>query len=109
MAHRSVGWDKETAVWWAGACHRVFCGGNRLFFAKLPFPPAHQQLRHACPTLRAQSGLTVAGRGSFELEHDLSVSEDGYVARGLADGNRHGFGLRSDSRRGLVAGSQARW
>jgi len=74
IAHGFVGWDKERVIWWAGACHRAFCVGNKLFPAKLPFPPAHQQLKHAChPTyaIRARA-LTITAITRSQQLHDHS-------------------------------------
>ncbi len=41
MIHQLVGWDKETAIWWAGACELTFHFDGMLFWERSPFPPAH--------------------------------------------------------------------
>ncbi len=57
MIHQLVGWDKETAIWWAGACELTFHFDWMLFWVRSPFPPAHHGLTHADPTLVELSGL----------------------------------------------------
>ncbi len=57
MIHQLVGWDKETAIWWAGACELTFHFDWMLCWVRSPFPPAHHGLTHAGPTLRESSGL----------------------------------------------------
>ncbi len=52
IIHQLVGWDKETATWWAGACELTFHFDWMLFWVRSPFPPAHQGFTHAGPTLR---------------------------------------------------------
>ena len=58
MIHQLVGWDKETAVWWAGACELTSHFDHMLCWVGLPFPPAHHGLTHAGPTLRESSRPT---------------------------------------------------
>jgi hypothetical protein len=36
-----VRWDKETAIWWAGACEVMISRRNTLNWLRLPFPQAH--------------------------------------------------------------------
>ncbi len=57
LTYKLVGWDKETAIWWAGACELTFHLVDMLFCVRLPLPPAHHGLTHAGPTLRESSGL----------------------------------------------------
>ncbi len=57
IIHGLVGWDKETAIWWAGACELTFHFDWMLCWVRLPFPPAHHGLTLAGPTLRESSGL----------------------------------------------------
>ena len=52
IIHQLVGWDKETAIWWAGACELAFHFDYMLFWVRSPFLPAHHGLTHAGPTLR---------------------------------------------------------
>ena len=40
IIHKLVGWDKETAIWWAGACELTFHFDCVLFWVGSPFPPA---------------------------------------------------------------------
>ncbi len=51
IIRKLVGWDKEAAIWWAGACELSFHFDYMLFWVRSPFPPAHQGLTHAGPTL----------------------------------------------------------
>ena len=53
MIHGLVGWDKEAAIWWAGACELALHFDWMVFWVRSPFPPAHRGLTHASPTLRA--------------------------------------------------------
>ncbi len=57
MIHQLVGWDKETAIWWAGTCELTFHFDWMLCWVSSPFPPAHHGLTHVGPTLRESSGL----------------------------------------------------
>ncbi len=41
IIHQLVGWDKETAIWWAGACELTFHFDWMLCWVTSPFPPAH--------------------------------------------------------------------
>ena len=59
MIHQLVEWDKETAIWWAGACELTFHFDDMLCWVRSLFPPAHHGLTHAGPTLRGSSGLEV--------------------------------------------------
>ncbi len=59
MIHKLVGWDKETAIWWAGTSELTFHFDYMLCWLRSPFPPAHHGLTHAGPTLRESSGLEV--------------------------------------------------
>ena len=34
MIHKLVGWDKETAIWWAGACELTFHFDYMLFWVR---------------------------------------------------------------------------
>ncbi len=57
MIHKLVRWDKLTAIWWAGTCELTFHFDLVLFWVTSPFPPAHQGLTHAGPTLCESSRL----------------------------------------------------
>ncbi len=57
IIHKLVGWDKTTAIWWAGACELTLHFDDPLFWVTSPFPPAHHGLTYAGPTLRGSSGV----------------------------------------------------
>ena len=59
IVHQLVGWDKGTAIWWAGACELTFHFDWMVCWVRWPFPPAHHGLTHTDPTRRESSGLTV--------------------------------------------------
>ena len=52
-----VGWDKETATGGLARANCKCCELYTVYWAKLLFPTAHQELRHAGPTLPKSSGL----------------------------------------------------
>ena len=67
-----VGWDKETAIWWAGACELTFHFDWMLCWVRSPVPPARHGLTHAGPTLRESSGLREGRWGSHSgVRHTL--------------------------------------
>ena len=87
IIHQLVGWDKETAIWWAGTCELTFHFDYKVLWVRSPFPPAHHGLTHAGPTLRNDSKITTVfpvpltlpspqrGEGSGEVIFEPFLSE----------------------------------
>ncbi len=94
MIHNLVGWDKQTAIWWAGACELTFPFDWMWCWVRLPFPPAHHGLTHAGPTLLESSGLVQMKRGvgRQHLQLAVAIADDIYATVVLIDPAHFGQG-----------------